>query len=288
MNNFETCLTIAKNQETLISEKFDSGKLPTIHSFSFSEDKNVYDMVAIDGTTLWLWKHPKFEIWLILNRTVAVSYSINNGLIKGNDIIIDDVPFLFSPINGICGSLNSDFHNELLSISSEFNHDHTTIAQGIREYNELSLALKMAKKYPKSIIAVDGNLNTYKSHYFESLMDELLLTSQKNDNILVGVVKSNKTHRFLSPETDEVFIERMTSYKQELLFTELPEKPDQGIPRYYKIGKSYLAHLHVNGLKWFRIDIGFTPFHLKKTFSQISKYCHSQELLGYPDGRAHV
>ncbi|OLS26555.1 MAG: hypothetical protein HeimC3_08740 [Candidatus Heimdallarchaeota archaeon LC_3] len=282
LNNFENCLNITKDQETLISNRITSEIPPKIHSFSLKENNETNDMIAVDGTTLWLWKHPKYEQWLILNRTVAVRYSVEKGQIKGNDIIIEDTPFLFSTISEINGSLNIDFHKELLAISSEFNHDHTTIAQGIREYHELSLALKMTKEFPKTIIALDGNLNTYKSHHFESVMNELLVTSQKNENSLVGIVKSNKTHRFLSPETDEVFIERITSKQQQLLYTDLPEESDQENPRYYKIGNSYLARLHSNALKWFRIDVGYSPNGLKSIFSDLANYCSSQELLGYP------
>jgi hypothetical protein len=280
--NFEKCINKAKTQEREISKNLEKVNYPTINKIPQKTNLDIQEMIAIDGTSLWLWKHAILDLWLVLNRTVAVRYSISGEKICGNNIFINDKPILFSTLPGKNGTIDLSLHEELLNFKMESGREHIIIAQGFREIAEYSLAIKMANKYPETIIALDGNLNTYKTTHFQSIMNDLLDSVQRNDCNLVGVVKSNKTHRFSSLERDETFLARITSQKKDLLYTELPEDTNQLNPKYYKIGPSYLVKLHPNANKWFRIDIGSSTDNFEKVLSDLASYSCTQELLGYP------
>ena len=112
-------------------------------------------------------------------------------------------------------------------------------------------------------------------------MLNLVNNAKTNNNTLLGVVKSNKTHEFLSPLRDENYIEKLTEGRKELLYTDLPENSEEN-QRFIKVGKSYLARLHEHALKWFRVDVGYSPKDIKQIFSDLAHYSCSQELLGYP------
>ncbi|MHA1984955.1 MAG: DNA double-strand break repair nuclease NurA, partial [Candidatus Hodarchaeales archaeon] len=280
--NLKNCINVAKNQEKEISKNFPDVNFPKIKKIPRITKENVQEMIAIDGTSLWLWKHAVLDLWLVLNRTVAVRYTITGEKVKGRNIFIDDVPIIFSTLPGKNGTVDPSLHEELLNFKMESGREHIIIAQGFREVAEYSLAIKMTKKYPETIIALDGNLNTYKTPTFQTIMNDLSDSVQRNDCNLVGIVKSNKTHRFSSLERDETFLARITSQKKDLLYTELPEDPNHLNPKYYRIGSSYLVKLHPNANKWFRIDIGNSTGNFEKVLSDLASYSCTQELLGYP------
>jgi hypothetical protein len=98
----------------------------------------------------------------------------------------------------------------------------------------------------------------------------------------VGVSKRNTTRRLRSELTDEAIMREIARSHDEMAYLEIEhvEKPRQKFPQ---LGRSFLAKLHPNPLKTFRVDIDILPdVDPKPILSHLAHYSQVDTYTGYP------
>lgn len=238
--------------------------------------------MAIDGSQTWLWSLMGINIWLMLTRIGVVQYEFRDQQFHLNQKDMFDNVELVSTLEEVI-STQSEIHQKLHEYIQHNGRgrERDIIAGALMRLTEHKIAFEIAQTHRNMIIALDGALTT--SFPEELLLNEklpsiadIILTCEKNNNILIGVSKDSRTHYLSKYLTDETFIHYATEGKSERAYVKI-DKPIEN-----ELGDMYFVKLHPNAPKWFRIDLGNPRNNPGKVFEIIANYARNQILIGYP------
>ncbi|HKZ41941.1 MAG TPA: hypothetical protein VJ044_13335, partial [Candidatus Hodarchaeales archaeon] len=171
-SEFQKCFEYLFRHKQEIYARDEDHVLTGVKKFQKTPQKDWPAFSAVDGTCVWLWRHPELEIWLVIIRIAAANYRVDNNVIQGIDLKIEDTPVLLSTQKSFRGTIGK-IHEELISLPTSRGREHHTIANCYRELKEYDMVLSLLKEHTGRIVAIDGDLSTYNSPSFVTKMDEI-------------------------------------------------------------------------------------------------------------------
>jgi hypothetical protein len=243
-------------------------------------------MIAVDGSSRWIWYNPDLDVRMAIIRTAVVVYEYNaeSDMIMLIEHHFTDEAFLIAPNNPDLLNFDQDYrilHQEI-SRTLGGRQKALGIVNQLRNIQEFIAAADAASKYSNAIVLLDGALTYVQVDESKKAAEELLAICQKQNHILVGVSKRSTRRQFSMSLTDEAVVQQQVHNDPRMLYTkgkEVPEKKQV----YPTIGKTYWAKLHEEPIKIFRIDIATTGnYQLEDIFSHLAYYSKVDSIPGYP------
>jgi len=258
---------------------------PIFHEFSYSAKPP--KMIAIDGSNRWIWYNPDVNARIAIIRVAAVVYEYHpnsESLYKLVNHISKDIPVLITPTNDEMLNYDTEvkiLHQEIKKALGKGPNARGILGQ-LRELEEYKLAEDMALEFSDSLIVMDGALTIVQVKQIEDAAKNLREACILNKNTLIGVSKRNTTRRLKSNLTDEALVKKLTQNDPRMLYTEIRDIPI-GKQVYPSLGQTFLAKLHENPVKTFRVDI--VPdknTDISAIFSYLADYSMVDSFPGYP------
>lgn len=282
---FQTFLNQIQKEKKRAIKQAEKSSPPEFYEFTYGDYPP--KMVAIDGSNRWIWYNPDINARIAVIRAAAVMYEYtpqSKSRLTLVDHTIKDTPVLIAPNN--LEILNFDPEIKLLQQEIKRALGPHPTAQGIlnqlRELEEYKLAEKMALKHSSSLIVLDGALTIIQVTEIENAARNLGEACVDNENVLIGISKRNTTRRLKSNLTDEALVKQLTKNDSRMLYTEIRDIP-KGKQVYPPLGQTFLAKLHPQPIKSFRVDIvPHGELQLETLFSHLAYYSMVDTVLGYP------
>lgn len=275
---------IQKTQRRAIKQATQTKKVK-LQNFEYQD--NPPRMIAIDGSNRWIWNNPDITARIAIIRTAYVMYEYKNQEPSPIQLLTQnsrDDAVLIAPDNTDILSYDiesQDLHKGIQSIIGRNNPMVETLSL-LRSLLEFKLVEDLAFEHTNSLIVMDGALTYVKIKEFELSIQNIRNACKKNNNLLVGVSKRNTTRRLRSEMTDEAIMREMARNHEGMVYMEIPqvEKPRQKFP---PLGRTFLAKLHYNPMKTFRIDMDLSPNEdPEPILSHLAYYSQVDTYPGYP------
>ena len=274
-------------------EKEEKLEIKDLEAISFRESGNLEKLppiISIDGSYCFLFSFLGAETWIVLFRIGVTEYKItckegkihytlgaepkvydHLNVISFSEKVLDVQPKAFS----IAANLNKAF--------SERNPQY--FASNIMTYLEDLTLESLSSTKKNSILLKDGALLSFKALEREPIYKNILINCRMNENKLAGISKSNSTHTFQSPLTDNYYLKRYYDKKYtKPTYILVPNTLLGPQTRFDVWGDVHFAKLHRDALKWFRIDIIKDVVNKKEFFSALAAYSMVHHIPGYPIG----
>ncbi len=256
-----------------------------LHKFNYQEDPP--KMIAIDGSSRWIWNNPDLNARIAIIRSAHVVYEYKKGKTPPIRILTqgsNDEAVLIAPDTPNIHEYNQDtkkLHNEIQRIIGRKDPINETLSL-LRTLSEFKMVEELASKNSNSLIVMDGALTYVQIKEFEDTIRNILSACKKNNNFLIGVSKRNITRWLGSELTDEAVMREIARNNHKMLYMEIPTVP-KSQQKFPSIGMTYLAKLHEKPVKTFRVDI-FNPVKedISTIMSHLAYYSQINTFPGYP------
>jgi hypothetical protein len=248
-------------------------------------NKDVRNVISLDGSFATFWKYPKFPIWIAVMRVAAVMRRYNwrekkyETILPFNDEFFDWV----TVIDMVNGNQHVNEKMEIIENIEKF-RDISSYLSKLMIRKEMEIALKVARENENCIIFYDGSLTSPPTPEQINFTKKAINTCEERGNVMVGISKDSSLTTINGKNKDEYLLGLYAARNgTKTAFYITPNPPiitddDTGCGV-----RTCFARLHENAAKWFRIDYMITrQMSEKEIIETIACYSLVSSLPGTP------
>ncbi|MFW9779480.1 MAG: DNA double-strand break repair nuclease NurA, partial [Candidatus Heimdallarchaeota archaeon] len=281
---FELFLSHIQSSQNSANRNIKHNASQMFHEFTYRDPPP--KMIAVDGSNRWIWYNPDLDVRIAVIRTAVVVYDYDTA---SDMLVLDehqfhDKAFLIAPNNPDLLNFDQDYRILHQEISRTLGGRQRSlgILNQLRNIEEFYAATQAAEKFSDAIVAMDGALTYVQVDEIKKAAEELLTTCKNQNHVLTGISKRSTARKFANPLTDEAVVRELVKDDPRMVYTRIEEVPEKK-QVYPTLGKVFLAKLHEEPIKVFRVDIAITgKQRLDDIFSHLAYYSKVDSIPGYP------